>query len=60
MDVSFGEDANRKRNKNATQNFFIVFKTALAMLKEYQARSIAAKRKSAGWSNKVLMDILKT
>lgn len=59
LDVSFAEDAGRKRSKNAAQNFSVVFKTALAMLKEYPSkRSIATKRKSAGWSNKVLLDIL--
>lgn len=59
LDVGFSEDASRKRVKNAAQNFSVVFKTALAMLKEYPSkRSIATKRKSAGWSNKVLMEIL--
>lgn len=59
LDIAFGEDAGRKRVKNAAQNFSAVFKTALAMLKEYLAkRSIVIKRKSAGWNNEILMDIL--
>ncbi len=36
LDVSFGEDASRKRAKNSAMNFSLVFKTALAMLKRYQ------------------------
>jgi Transposase len=65
MDVSMGEDASRKRAKNSPQNFSVVFKTALTMLKKYTPRpdkkkqpSIKTKRKMGGWSDKCLRDML--
>jgi predicted transposase YbfD/YdcC len=64
-DVAMGEDASRKRVKNSPQNFSVVFKTALAMLKQYTPRpdkkkqpSIKTKRKMGGWSDKCLWDML--
>ncbi|MDR3262415.1 MAG: hypothetical protein LBT78_11370 [Tannerella sp.] len=36
LDVSFGEDTSRKRDKNSPVNFSAVFKTALSMLKKYK------------------------
>lgn len=64
LDVSFGEDASRKRAKNSATNFSVVFKTALAMLKKYRVYpnkkdiSIRRKRKVGGWSNKHLIAML--
>lgn len=49
LDVSFREDASRKRHKNSAVNFSIVFKTALTMLKKYKVypnkRDISVRRK---------------
>jgi predicted transposase YbfD/YdcC len=65
LDVAMGEDASRKRAKNSPQNFSVVFKTALSMLKQYTPRpdkkkqpSIKTKRKMGGWSDKCLRDML--
>lgn len=61
LDVTMGEDSSRKRVKNSPQNFSVVFKTALAMLKKYNPRqdrkkgpSIKTKRKMGGWSDEHL------
>jgi hypothetical protein len=35
LDVTIGEDASRKRAKNSPQNFSVIFKTALTMLKNH-------------------------
>lgn len=65
LDVTMGEDASRKRQKNSPENFSVVFKTALTMLKQYTPRpdkkkqpSIKTKRKMGGWSDKCLRDML--
>lgn len=65
MDVTMGEDASRKRAKNSPQNFSVVFKTALTMLKNYNPRpdrkkgpSIKTKRKMGGWSDECLAEML--
>lgn len=65
LDVTMGEDDSRKRAKNSPQNFSVVFKTALSMLKQYTPRpekkkqpSIKTKRKMGGWSDKCLRDML--
>jgi predicted transposase YbfD/YdcC len=65
LDVTMGEDASRKRSKNSPQNFSVVFKTALSMLKQYTPRpdkkkqpSIKTKRKMGGWSDKCLREML--
>lgn len=62
LDVSMGEDASRKRERNSPQNFSVVFKTALTMLKRYQLPkgkpSIKTKRKMGGWSDEHLIAML--
>ncbi|MFR9526963.1 MAG: ISAs1 family transposase [Rikenellaceae bacterium] len=64
LDVSFGEDASRKRAKNSAMNFSLVFKAALAMLKKYRVypnkRDISIKRKRnvGGWSDKHLIAMM--
>ncbi len=65
LDVTMGEDASRKRAKNSPENFSVVFKTALSMLKQYTPRpdkkkqpSIKTKRKMGAWSDKCLSDML--
>lgn len=65
LDVAMGEDASRKRAKNSPQNFSVVFKTALTMLKNYNPRpdikkgpSVKTKRKMGGWSDEHLSAML--
>lgn len=61
LDVTFNEDDDRKKN-NAAQNFSLVSKVALAMLKNDNSvkASIRTKRKGAGWDNKYLHSLLST
>lgn len=59
LDVSFGEDHSRKRAGNATENYSIILRIALNMLKnEKTKRSIKGKRLKAGWDNNYLLAIL--
>lgn len=59
LDVTFNEDDDRKKN-NAAQNFFVISKVALSMLKNDRTRkySIKTKRKGAGWDNEYLNTLL--
>jgi len=61
LDVAFSEDNSRKRNKNAAQNFSIILKIALNLLKNEKSakQSIATKRMRAGWDETYLMKVLK-
>jgi predicted transposase YbfD/YdcC len=60
LDVSFGEDSWRMRDRNGVENFGTVARFALALLKRESTkkRGIAAKRRIAGWSNRYLMLVL--
>jgi predicted transposase YbfD/YdcC len=53
LDVDFQEDADRKRNKNAAQNFSLVNKIAINILKNDQTKNISIRRKM----NIVALDI---
>lgn len=57
LDVPFSEDASRKRNKNAAQNFSILSKIALNLLKNEKSSKIGIKsrRMKAGWDNHYLI-----
>lgn len=59
LDVTFGEDDDRKRN-NAAQNFSLISKIALSILKNdtTKNRSIRTKRKAAGWSDDYLHQLM--
>lgn len=59
LDVTFNEDDDRKKN-NAAQNFSVISKVALSMLKNDQTQkfSIKTKRKGAGWDNEYLHTLL--
>lgn len=61
LDVTFREDDDRKRN-NAAQNFSLIAKTALSILKNdtTSKRSIRTKRKAAGWSDNYLHLLMNT
>jgi predicted transposase YbfD/YdcC len=61
LDVAFNEDNSRKRAGHAAQNFSVVNRIALNLLKNEIAtkRGIKGKRLKAGWSNAYLEKILK-
>jgi predicted transposase YbfD/YdcC len=60
LDVGFNEDYCRKREKNAAENFNIIRKMALNILRSDKSTksSLKRKRKSAGWNNDYLKAIL--
>jgi predicted transposase YbfD/YdcC len=59
LDMTFREDEQRKRDKNAAQNFAVVRKIALNLLKqENSTMSLISKRLKAGWDNDFLLKIL--
>ena len=61
LDVAFSEDASRKKNNNAAQNYSIILKIALNLLKNEKSdrQGIAGKRMRAGWDEDYLMKVLK-
>ena len=61
LDVAFSEDASRKRNKNAAQNYSILLKIALNLLKneKTEKQGVKGKRLKAGWDNQYLLKVLK-
>jgi predicted transposase YbfD/YdcC len=60
LDVAFSEDASRKRANNAAQNFSILNKIALNLLKNEKSSKVGvkSKRKKAGWDNHYLIKVL--
>lgn len=60
LDVAFGEDATRKRAQNASQNFSILCKIALNLLKNEKSLKVGVKsrRLKAGWDNHYLIKLL--
>ena len=60
LDVCFGEDASRKRAGNAAQNYSILLKIALNLLKNEHSKklSMKSKRLEAGWNEDYLLKIL--
>jgi len=60
LDVAFSEDASRKRIGNAAQNFSILNKIALNLLKNEKSSKIGVKsrRLKAGWDNHYLIKVL--
>ena len=61
LDVAFSEDASRKRTGFGTQNFAILNKIALNLLKNDTSTKMGVKsrRLKAAWSNSYLLKILK-
>ena len=60
LDVAFGEDASRKRIGSSAQNFSILNKIALNLLKNEKSIKIGVKgrRLIAGWDNEFLLKVL--
>jgi predicted transposase YbfD/YdcC len=60
LDISFGEDESRKREGYAAQNFSMLNRIALNLIKQEQSkkRSVKGKRLDAGWNNDYLLKIL--
>lgn len=61
LDVAFSEDASRKRTGNATQNFSILTKIALNLLKKDTKTKVGikSKRLKAAINNQYMLKILK-
>jgi predicted transposase YbfD/YdcC len=60
LDVAFGEDANRVRQRNATENLALVRRVALSLLKQHPGKaSIACKRLEAAMDTDFLEEILR-
>ena len=61
LDVSFNEDDSRKREGHAAQNFSLLNRIALNLIKHEQSkkRSVKGKRLDAGWNNDYLLKILR-
>lgn len=60
LDVVFREDQSRKRTKNAANNFAILLKIALNILKNDKVAKLGlkGKRLKAGWDNNYLMQLI--
>lgn len=59
LDMTFGEDSQRKRNGMAAQNFSLVNKIALNLLKRDSTKgSLKSKRLRAGWDNKYFLKLI--
>lgn len=63
LDVAFGEDKSQKRAGYAAQNFSLINKVALNLLKNEKSkkrRSMKVKRHRAGWDNDYVFQLLNT
>jgi len=60
LDVAFSEDASRKRKGNAAQNYSVLLKIALNLVKNEKSKklSVKSKRLQAAWDNEYLLKIL--
>jgi predicted transposase YbfD/YdcC len=60
LDMVFGEDEQRKREKHAAENFSTVQKIALNLLKREDGKeSLRSKRLKAAWDKNFLLELLK-
>src|ERR1035437_9373708 len=61
LDVGFGEDLDRKRAGHAAQNFSVLNRIALNLLKQDNTskRGVHGKRLKAGWDNDYLLHLLR-
>ena len=59
LDVTYREDESRMRDKNLRENFAWLNRLTLSLLKQHPSReSIAMKRRSCGWSDGYLMEVI--
>ncbi|MBK8482049.1 MAG: ISAs1 family transposase [Proteobacteria bacterium] len=59
LDISFAEDNRRIHHENGAQNFALIARHALSMIKrEPSVMSVAMKRRRAAWSRSYVFDIL--
>ncbi len=62
LDVAFGDDASRKQKDNGAQNFSLLNRIGLNIIKNAKVSSMGVKghRKKAGWDNDYLLYALKS
>jgi predicted transposase YbfD/YdcC len=59
LDVTYREDESRIRDKHARENFAWLNRFTLSLLQQHPGKhSIAMKRRSCGWSDDFLMEVL--
>jgi predicted transposase YbfD/YdcC len=59
LDVTYREDDSRMRDRNLRENFAWLNRLTLSLLKQHPGReSIAMKRRSCGWSDDYLMEVI--
>ena len=59
LDITYREDESRIRHEHLRENFAWLNRLTLSLLKQHGGReSIAMKRRSCGWSNEVMMQVL--
>lgn len=61
LDIAFNEDNGAKENPNAVENFSIINRIALNLLKNDKSKKVGVKGKrlNAGWDNDYLINLLK-
>ena len=60
LDLAFSEDQSRKRDENPAQNFSVLLKIALNLLKNKKTAKVGVKEKrlKAGWNNQYLEKLI--
>jgi predicted transposase YbfD/YdcC len=59
LDITYREDESRIREKALRENFAWLNRFTLSLLKQHPGRlSIVMKRRSCGWSDKFLLEVL--
>jgi predicted transposase YbfD/YdcC len=59
LDITFREDESRLRENHLRENFAWLNRFALSLLKQHPGRqSVVMKRRSCGWSDKFLMEVI--
>jgi predicted transposase YbfD/YdcC len=59
LDLTFREDESRLRERHLRENFAWLNRFALSLLKQHPGRqSVAMKRRSCGWSDTFLMEVI--
>jgi hypothetical protein len=59
LDITYREDDSRIRERQLRENFAWLNRLTLSLLKQHGGRgSVAMKRRSCGWSDEFLMEVL--